>query len=332
MNASPREPHPLYRDSLVCDMLLPGREIPYLNSFPLERIHAAGLHYISLTLGGDLNAGLEAVLTNIATFRAQVLKAPDRFLLVNSADDILSARESSRLAVSFNFQGTRPFARNLSLVETYYRLGVRMALLAYNQRNETGDGCHEPGDGGLSKFGRSLIEEMNRVGMIVDCSHTGYRTSMDAMEASNAPVIFSHSVCRALVDHGRNIRDDQIKACAETGGIIGVNGIGIFLADDGRGTVDAVCRHVDHMAGLVGAEHIGIGLDFVDYQDVLIESFTKNKNTFPQAGYPLPPWKLVEPEDLPALTEALLANGYSDHDVRGILGENFLRIARQIWK
>ena len=130
--------------------------------------------------------------------------------------------------------------------------------MAYNKKNLVGDGCHERTDAGLSLYGIDLVEEMNRVGMLVDCSHTGYRTSMEVMEISTRPVVFSHSNPRSLWEHDRNIRDEQALACAATGGLVGVVGVGIFMGENDAST-DALLRQIDFYAELIGPEHIGSG-------------------------------------------------------------------------
>ncbi|MGH8319587.1 MAG: membrane dipeptidase [Steroidobacteraceae bacterium] len=137
-------------------------------------------------------------------------------------EDIRAARKFQKLVINCHFQGSEAVGRDLANVGAYYKLGVRWMLMAYNFQNNVGTGCleAEKNDIGISQFGKELIAEMNRVGMLVDCSHSGYRTTMDAMSISTKPCIFSHSNPRALYDHPRNIRDDQIKRCAQTEGVI----------------------------------------------------------------------------------------------------------------
>ena len=228
---------------------------------PLQRMAESGYDFVSLTVAVDRDGVAEAI-TSIARERAWLLANPDRYVLVESVDDIAAARQQGKLAVSLHFQGTNPVNYDVNLIEVYYRLGVRHMLLAYNARNAAGDGWFEPDDGGLSRFGARLIETMNRVGMMVDASHTGYRTTMEMFEVSSDPVVFSHANSRALHDHGRNIRDEQIEACARGGGVIGLTGCSLFLGT-APASPEAVADHVHHVAELVGAQHVGLGLDYV---------------------------------------------------------------------
>ena len=323
----------LHRDALVWDNTLPWGDLgrAELKANCLPRMTASGFNAVSLTLGGDRN-GMSDTITKIAKERTFFLGHSDRYVLVETADDILAAKAAGKLAVIFHFQGTNPVANDLNMIESYYRLGIRHMLMAYNLRNLVGDGCKERSDGGLSRYGLQLIQEMNRVGMWVDCSHTSYRTSMEVFELSKAPVIFSHTGAHALYHHSRNIRDDQIEACAKTGGVMGINGVGTFLADN-EGTAESVFRHIDHFAELVGPQHVGIGLDFVyDRETSSPSRWNVCQEDDPDIDVPWPEINYTPPEELPRLTEAMLKHGYLEADIRGILGENWLRVARQVWK
>lgn len=322
----------LYADSLVCDTTLPWTPGLENKDGVLPAFHASGIGYVSLTVALD-DQDVEQTVRNIGAELARLRALDDSCTFVESVADIRAARERGRLAVGFHFQGTNSFGRDAGLVEVYHRLGVRHALLAYNKRNHVADGCHECTDGGISRFGVRLIKEMNRVGMIVDCTHTGYRSSLDAIEASEAPVIFSHSNAWAVRQHARNLRDDQIRACAESGGIIGINGVGHFLTDEMVASPEAMVRHMDHVAALVGPEHLAIGIDHVYFLEQQSRFRAANPNTYPE-GYPPPDWtgSYLGPEHVLELTELLLQRGYEEQQVRGILGENFLRVADRVWK
>jgi membrane dipeptidase len=219
----------------------------------------------------------------------------------------------------------------LEMVQLYYDLGVRHMLLAYNARNHVGDGCAERTDGGLSRWGLRVVEEMRRVGMWVDGTHSGYRTTMEAMELSPGPFIFSHCNAHAVYPHYRNIRDDQIRACAASGGVVGLNGLGEFL-DDHDATSASIFRHMDHMVQMVGSGHVGLGLDFVKNAPRFWRWVADNPHAWPPAPNPRTNSGFGQPEQVGELTELMLHAGYSEADVRGILGDNWLRLAREVWK
>ena len=322
----------IYRSSLVWDMTVPYGMQHATDGITLPRFRKAGFGLVSLTLGGDKTFGPEAALANISKAFAVVAKNPDLYVLVQKIEDVDRARKEGKLAITINFQGTNVLANDLGMVEVFYRLGVRHMLMAYNQKNLVGDGCAERTDAGLSRFGLAMIKEMNRVGMLVDGTHTGYRTSMEAMEASTSPSIFSHCCAYAVFPHYRNIKDDQIRKCAETGGVIGVNGLGEFI-DDMEATSESMFRHLDHIVSLVGTKHAGIGLDYV--KDVA--GFWKYVDDNPEAwpdnnGKANRHTKFVQPEQIEDLAELMCRKNYSEADIRGILGGNFYRVCKQVWK
>lgn len=320
----------LHGSAVVCDLMLPWLAREEENPLSvLERYAAAGATYVSLTLGVDWSP-LDVTLQHIARQRRRFEALGDRYVLVRGADDIVRAKREGKLALAFNFQGSDPLAGNVEMVALYYELGIRQALLSYNQKNLAGDGCAERTDEGLTRYGLRLVQEMNHVGMLLDCSHTGFRTTMDIMEASTAPVIFSHSCPRALKDHYRNIRDEQIRACAQTGGVIGVNGVGPFLGQNDASTA-ALLRALDYIVQLVGPAHVGIGLDYVYYEEHLYRRVKAMTDRYPGEDVSTP-MNFFPPDRLPELTEGMLKRGYPEGDIRAILGENFLRVARAVWK
>jgi len=222
----------------------------------LDRVHGCGYDFVTFTVGEDAT-GIKETIQMVAAARALILSQQDKFVLVDTSEDVVTAKKSERPAISLHFQGTGPIESTIGTIELYYALGVRQMLLATNLKNLVGDGCKERTDCGLSRFGVMVVEEMNRVGMLVDGSHSGNRTTLEACEVSTDPFIFSHSNPQALFDHPRNISDEQIKAAAGTGGVIGINRVGVFLGKNDS-TTETILRHIDYVVQLVGAEHVGV--------------------------------------------------------------------------
>ena len=299
----------LFEDALVWDMTFPW-SLAADDASVLPRYRRSGFDLVSLTTIDDRSNALDA-LTSVALIRNRIKAHPDAYVLVESAEDIAAAKRDGKLALTFNAQGTLWLGTDLNLVESFYRLGLRHMLLAYQVRNRVADGCAERTDGGLSKFGMRLIAEMNRVGMLVDTTHTGYRSSMDAMEASSAPCIISHSNASSVYEHYRNVRDDQIKACARTGGVIGINAMGAFLSAE-PATPEIMFRHIDYMVSLVGPEHVGIGTDYVanpehlhEIQQASLQDYWPDNNGRPGVGVS----SFVQIEEVNRVAEIMLGHG-----------------------
>lgn len=322
----------LYREALILDMTMPMLQNSDLNRFwaALDRMRRCGYSYVSLTIAAD-HTGTRETFRNIAYLRT--LLARRRWIrFVHRVADIHQAKGEGRLAVGLNFQGTVPIGTHLGLIRVFYRLGIRHMLMAYNTRNLVGSGCHDAVDEGLTSYGRAVIGEMNRLGMLVDVAHTGYRTSMETIEASSAPVVVSHGNVQAVHEHPRCYRDDQIQAIAATGGVFGITGFGLFLGSDGA-SVEQFVRHVDHVVQLVGAKHVGYGSDYVYDMPAFQAYAAAEAAKFPEdSGYHGASLTQLEIEQAPAIAEALLRLGYPDDDVRGFLGANWMRVLEQVWR
>lgn len=324
-------------DPIVCDMTLPQSpagplETPEFDAAMQARANV-GVTFTSVTIASDELAGGE-IIRWIGAARQYFLSHPSRFVFVEKATDIEAAKAAGKMAVNLHFQGSNPLMGDLNLVEVYRRLGVGHMLLAYNYRNLSGDGCHETQDSGLSQFGKELISEMQRVGMIVDLSHTGTRTAMDAIEISTRPLIISHSNSKVVFNHDRNIPDELVKAVAATGGVIGVNGVGLFLSAARHDiSAEVIASHAQHFADLVGPSHVGIGLDSVPDLRHFLEQFArKNASRYRVGGYlksKTP--QFAGPDVIPQLAASLLTRGWSAEDVRGFLGKNWLRVMQTSW-
>jgi len=313
-------------DNHGCMPLRPG-DHRFLSQ--LDRYRNSGVDVVSLNIGfGTLP--LEQHLRQLADFRSWLALSAPQCRLVRSTRDIDLARERGELGLLFDVEGMAILdAGDHGLIAMLRELGVGWMLIAYNEANAIGGGCRGD-DKGLSDYGRTVLREMKRVGMMVCCSHTGHRTAREAIEAADNPVIFSHSNAAAVHAHYRNIPDDLIRAVAAGGGVVGVNGVGDFLGP-GQDYVQLLAAHIDHMVSLVGPEHVGLGLDYVFDRQELVDYLNSMPDTFGDAPDHDALLRFAPPEVLPALVSELQARGYSDQALRAILGGNWRRVAEQVW-
>ena len=217
-------------------------------------------------------------------------------------------------------------------------MGIRVTQLAYNRRNAYADGCEEPANAGLSRKACELVPELNRLGIVIDVSHTAERSALEACEISTAPVIASHSNAKAIQDSRRNISGDLIKAIARSGGTVSMNGYPPFVSNDHPSSLNRFIDHFAHIGHLVGPQHVAIGLDYPTrdigrtYYEALIRNGLWSRETYPLP----PPWQwpkgLRDPSMFPNLAKRLAERGFSKEEVRGIMGSNLLRVFEKAWK
>ena len=307
---------------------------PQADFSPLERLRQAGVNYVSINVGMDMNP-VSQIMAVLAAFRANIAAQPERFVLARSVADIEQAAAKGQLAIGFDLEGALPLQEQAAMVALYRDLGVRQIHFAYNRNNSVADGCHDV-ERGLTPLGKRMVAAVNDAGLLMDCSHTGRRCSLDIMTASRQPVIFSHANPLALVEHGRNVSDEQIKACAATGGVVCVSGVSAFLGNR-HPTATDVARHAAYVADLVGVQHVGIGLDISFRQDELNDNPPGDYDPvywWPKAaGYdrsiermnytPVESWQL--------LAAALQDVGMSAEEAAAVMGLNMVRVARQVW-
>jgi membrane dipeptidase len=320
----------LYNSALVWDAHAGVFPDPKVDLGLLSEWRDNGVNYLSINVGFDV-MDWQQTLNTLAAYRHWMLTHEDHFILAATVDDIQRAKRQGKLAVSFDIEGMNALNGELNMVAVYHALGVRQMLFAYNLNNQAAGGCHDR-DIGLTEFGHSIVTEMNRVGMIVDCSHAAYQTTLDIMAESVVPVVFSHSNPAVICDHQRNISDQQIKACAKTGGVVGINGMGIFLGDNEVGNA-TLLQHIVYVSDLVGVDHVGLGFDFSPDTGLDIGTILSSRPDFWPAGqrYDTPGIKHAGPSQLPGLVDCLADHGFGDDQIRGILGENFHRIASIAW-
>lgn len=321
------EPDQLHTGAVVIDGTCPG---DYWRE-NVEAWRSGGATCCVLSVGAP--AAVAGTVYDIAD-AYRIIRQREDLRLATTAKDIRAAKTDGQLAVVLQFQGTEPIEYELALIEAYWRLGVRIIQLAYNRRSPVCDGSEEPNDAGLSAFGRRVVPELNRLGIVVDVSHTGVRSALEAVELSAAPVIASHSNAAAVHSSQRNLPDELIRAIASSGGTMGINGYPSFVAPDPHPTLDQFIDHMSYIADLVGCQHVALGVDYwngtqAEY-DALIASGTWHPD-----NYPPPPWPFPEgiddPSGLPRLTARLLERGFEPDEVRGILGENLLRVYDKVW-
>ena len=307
---------------------------PQASFVPIDRLHAAGVDYVSINVGMDMNP-VAQIMSVIAGYRATLAASPERYRLVRSAADIEAALAAGQMAVGFDLEGAMPLLDQPDMVALYASLGVRQIHFAYNRNNAVADGCHDVARG-LTALGRRMVEAVNAAGLLMDCAHTGRQCSLDIMAASAQPVVFSHANPQALVDHGRNITDSQIRACAATGGVVCVSGVSLFLGNDAP-TAQDVARHAAYVANLVGVQHVGIGLD-IGFSEATLDdtppgAFDPTYWWPASAGYthaiagvrytPIAAWQEMD--------AALQATGMNSDDTAMVMGGNMMRVAGQVW-
>jgi membrane dipeptidase len=241
---------------------------------------------------------------------------------------IYQCNASYMLGSPFDLRGAMISTFNVKRLDKLYELGVRVMQVTDDYKGYVGDGCTERTNCGLTDYGIWAVKTMNELGLVIDCSHAGYKTSMEVIERSQSPVIFSHANVNALCQNKCNLSDEQIRAVASKGGVIGISSLGAFV-DPNQQTVQRFLDHVDYVSKLVGVEHVGLGMNYSHETDETFAYYRRDP-----AVYPKPPWTYAvkDPSAIPSIGDGLRARGYDEKTVAQILGENYLRVFRQVWK
>ncbi len=255
----------------------------------------------------------------------------DEIELARSYADIIRIREAGKIAALLSFEGAEALGQDLATLRLFYQVGLRMLSFTWMRRTLFGDGTWENDSrGGLTRLGHAAVKEMNRLGIIVDVSHASDQTTWDILKTSTAPVIASHSNARAVHNHLRNVTDDMIRAIADSGGVVGVVAVSRFITD-GVPSIAKWVDHIEHIADLVGIEHVGIGADFYDHLGKINAAQMIADWGIEPVGEKAHPFSdMLGPEDLPGLTAELLRRGFSEADLRTIYHENYFRVMEQV--
>ena len=288
----------------------------------------------SFGMGGP-NAHNDALIY-FAALNAFIARYSDTFTRVSRWRDLEALVRSPKVGVIPGLQNSEHFCTPED-VKLFYSLGQRVSMLTYNAQNNLGCGATERRDCGVSDFGAAIIQKMNEVGMLVDVSHCGDMTTLDAFELSKKPVAITHSNCRALVNHPRCKTDEAIRKMAASGGVMGITGVRMFVRSEEPTTIEHLVDHVDHVAKLVGVEYVGVGSDCdLNGYDKLPKAQDQALRASYKASYAFREKLDIEafghPRKIFDLTEALLRRGYGEADIVGILGGNFRRMFKNVWE
>ncbi|TDR56849.1 membrane dipeptidase [Halomonas ventosae] len=321
-------PRELHDDAIVIDGLI----IAKWNRELFEDMRRGGLTAANCTV--SVWEGFQATVDNIVRSNALMAECRDLVRPVRTTADITRAKEEGRTGILYGFQNAHAFEDQIGYVEVFKQLGVGIVQMCYNTQNLVGTGCYER-DGGLSGFGREIVAEMNRVGIMCDLSHVGETTSREVIEASEKPVCYSHCLPSGLKEHPRNKSDAELKFIAERGGFVGVTMFTPFLRAGVDATVDDYVEAIEYVMNIVGEDAIGIGTDFTQgHGQDFFEWLTHDKGyarRLTRFGEIINPEGIRTIGEFPNLTEALSRRGFSEPQVRKIMGENWVRVLKDVW-
>ncbi|MGE8942253.1 dipeptidase [Leptospira interrogans] len=297
-----------------------------------ENMHKGGLTAANFTC--SIWEGLEDTIVNIADWKEMLRENADILCQIRSVDDIIKARDSGKVGIILGWQNSTGFGDYLPNVRLFHELGLRVVQLTYNGANSSGGGCYESVDGGLTDFGRELIAEMNDVGILIDLSHVGAKTSDDVIKASRKPVAYTHCCPLSLHKHFRNKSDEQLRTIVEHGGFVGVAAVPHFLPKGSQTTVEDFADVVAYVVNLLGEENVGIGTDLVEGQPMeFFDWISRDKGTGRSVTTisEFPVIRGFEQADRYPNIVAGLKRRFSDSQVEKITSGNWIRFLSQVW-
>ncbi|MEH6824936.1 MAG: dipeptidase [Motiliproteus sp.] len=318
----------LHNDAIVIDGLI----IAKWNRSLFEDMRKGGLTAANCTV--SVWEGFQNTVNNIVEMNALIKDNADLVTKVHTTADILRAKEEGKTGIMMGFQNANAYEDKVGYVQVFKDLGVGVVQMCYNTQNLVGTGCYER-DGGLSGFGHEIVEEMNRVGVMCDLSHVGAKTSEEVILASKKPVCYSHCLPSGLKDHPRNKADAELKFIADHGGFVGVTMFAPFLKNGINSTIEDYVEAIEYIYNIVGEDQIGIGTDFTQGHDqAFFEWLTHDKGyarRLTRFGEIVNPAGIRTVGEFPNLTEELLKRGFSESVVRKIMGENWVRVLKDVW-
>lgn len=321
-------PAELHADSIVIDGLI----IAKWNRELFEDMRKGGLTAANCTV--SVWEGFKATVDNIASSQKLIRDNSDLVMPVRTTADIRKAKELGKTGILFGFQNAHAFEDQIAYVDVFKQLGVGIVQMCYNTQNLVGTGCYER-DGGLSGFGREIVAEMNRVGIMCDLSHVGSKTSEEVILESKKPVCYSHCLPSGLKEHPRNKSDEELKFIADHGGFVGVTMFAPFLAKGIDSTIDDYAEAIEYTMNIVGEDAIGIGTDFTQgHGQDFFEYLTHDKGyarRLTNFGKIINPLGIRTVGEFPNLTETLLKRGHPERVVRKIMGENWVNVLKDVW-
>ncbi|UVK49007.1 dipeptidase (plasmid) [Mesorhizobium sp. AR07] len=322
-----------WKENLIWDMLYPLEPPGQTYGCPekyLDHYIDAGVSFTSIAFAED-GFNIDSAVKTIAGHRKLIQARPEAFIHALTVEDVFRAKREGKLAIGMQVHGTSWFGKDVGVLEVFHELGLRIVQIAFNASNFVGGGCSDKADGGLTTYGHKVVPEIERLRMLVDLSHTGYRTTLDIFEIATQPLVISHAGIMGVHQHYRNIRDDQLQALATNGGVVGLSGNSAYIGDD-EGSMAAIFRHLDHVVQLVGPDHVGFGFDFVFEPDLLNEWALKVQDEWPDSK--ASGWKgfhFKRPQNVIELVQLMFDHGYPEEAVRKIVSGNFLRVCQAVW-
>jgi len=338
---------PGYEKAIVIDFLAsPGpfntsERFTTLSPEMVANAVASGITAVNLTVGGG--GTVEDNFGRMAMWEREIAANPGALMQVKTVADLMAAKQQKKLGLIYGFQDASVFGSDLSRIELFSSFGVRIVQLTYNVRNLIGDGCLEVANGGLSQLGRQAVAELNTKKVLIDLSHCGQQTTADGIRESKQPVAITHSGCSAVAQRPRNKRDEELKAMANKGGVIGIY-LMPFLTMGAQPADTDVVKHIEHAINVCGEDHVGIGSDLSISPHNVTEAYKKSHAEFvagrQKAGIAAPGEdpnvymfvpELNTPSRMELIAEKLVKKGHPEGRVEKVIGGNFVRLLKDVW-